>query len=63
VVTDPAAGVLDNDLAAAAMAALALDRSKVRRHAERYSWEHCSRQFLTSLVPARLPEARLARAA
>jgi len=63
VVTDPAAGVLDKDLAAAAMAALALDRDKVRRHAERYSWEHCSRQFLTSLVPARLPEGRLARAA
>ncbi|HWH39792.1 MAG TPA: glycosyltransferase family 1 protein [Usitatibacter sp.] len=63
VVTDPAAGVLDNDLAAAAMAALALDRSKVRRHAERYSWEHCSRQFLMSLVPARVPEGRLARAA
>ena len=61
VVTDPAAGVLDNDLAAAAMAALALDRSKVRRHAERHSWEHCSRQFLTSLVPTR--EGRLARAA
>ena len=63
VVTDPAAGVLDHDLAAAAMAALALDRSKVRRHAERHSWERCSRQFLTSLVPARVPQGRLARAA
>jgi glycosyltransferase involved in cell wall biosynthesis len=63
VVKDPSAGVLDNDLGAAAMAALALDRDKVRRYAERYSWEHCSRQFVSSLVPAVSPEARLARAA
>lgn len=53
VITDPSAGVLGNDLGAAALAALALDREKVRRFAERYSWERSSRQFLASLVPAR----------
>lgn len=63
VVKDPEVGVLDNDLGAAAMAALALDRDKVRRYAERYSWEHCSRQFVSSLVPAVPLEERLARAA
>ena len=63
VVKDPETGVLDNDLGAAAMAALTLDRDKVRRYAERYSWEHCSRQFVSSLVPAQPMEARLARAA
>jgi glycosyltransferase involved in cell wall biosynthesis len=63
VVKDPAVGVLDNDLAAAAMAALALDREKVHRYAQQYSWEHCSRQFVSSLVPARSTQARLARAA
>lgn len=63
VVKDPETGVLDNDLGAAAMAALSLDRDKVRRYAQRYSWEHCSRQFVSSLVPAQSMEARLARAA
>jgi glycosyltransferase involved in cell wall biosynthesis len=63
VVTDPAAGVLDEDLAAAARAALALDRGQVRRFAERYSWEYSSRQFLSNLVPARRRNAALAGAA
>jgi glycosyltransferase involved in cell wall biosynthesis len=63
VVKDPSAGVLDADLGAAAMAALTLDRDKVRRYAERYSWEHCSRQFVANLVPARVREGRLAQAA
>lgn len=51
VVKDPGAGILNEDLGAAAMAALALDRAEVRRYAERYSWEHCTRQFLSHLVP------------
>ena len=63
VVKDPSVGILDSDLGAAAMAALALDRDKVRRYAERFSWEHCSRQFLASLVPARVREERLAQPA
>lgn len=63
VVKDPAAGVLDHDLGAAAMRALSLDREQVRRYAERFSWSHCTAQFLSSLVPARGREARLARAA
>ena len=62
VVKDPCAGVLDNDLAAAAMAALALDREKVRRYGERFSWERCTQQFVAALVPARVPEGRLAAA-
>lgn len=63
VVKDPSAGVLDEDLGAAALAALSLDRDKVRRYGERYSWEHCTRQFLASLVPARSVEGSLAEAA
>jgi hypothetical protein len=62
-VKDPAAGVLDIDLGAAAMAALTLDREKVQRYGERFSWEHSSRQFLSSLVPARALEGSLAQAA
>jgi glycosyltransferase involved in cell wall biosynthesis len=63
VVKDPAAGVLDYDLRAAALAALALDRDRVRRYGERFSWEASSRQFLSSLVPARAREAGLVQAA
>ncbi len=63
VVKDPAVGVLDNDLGAAALAALALDREKVSRYGQRYSWEFSSRQFLSSLVPARSLEAPVAQAA
>jgi glycosyltransferase involved in cell wall biosynthesis len=63
VVKDPTAGVLDNDLRAAALAALALDRDRVRRYGERFTWESCSRQFVSSLVPARVPEAALVQAA
>jgi hypothetical protein len=62
-VKDRAAGVLDADLAAAALSALTLDRAKVRRYAERFSWEHSTRQFLSSLVPARAPEGSVAQAA
>lgn len=62
VVNDPAAGVLHHDLGAAAMAALALDREKVHRYGSRYSWEFSTRQFLSSLVPARAREASLAQA-
>ncbi len=63
VIKDPAVGVLDEDLGAAALAALRLDREKVAKYAEGYSWEHCTRQFLSSLVPARTVESPVAQAA
>ncbi|HEY4999127.1 MAG TPA: glycosyltransferase family 1 protein, partial [Usitatibacter sp.] len=63
VVKDPSAGVLDDDLGAAAMKALTLDRDRVARYGARYSWERSTRQFLSSLVPARCMEAALAEAA
>ena len=46
VIGDAPAGVLKDDLRAAAIEALTIDRAIARRHAERYSWEACSRQFL-----------------
>ena len=63
VVKDPAAGVLDHDLHAAAMRALTLDREKVAAYGRRYTWEHSTRQFVANLVPARVTEGSLARAA
>jgi glycosyltransferase involved in cell wall biosynthesis len=60
VVTDRDAGVLDADLQSAALRALELDRSKVRRFAQRFSWEASTRQFLDQLVHARANAERLA---
>lgn len=45
VVTDPRAGVLDEDLRAAAIAALDCDRVRVREFALRYAWDAATRQF------------------
>tara|TARA_R110000868_G_scaffold1253_11_gene9757 strand:+ start:12861 stop:13910 length:1050 start_codon:yes stop_codon:yes gene_type:complete len=59
VVTDPRAGVLDNDLAAAARKALTLSRADAREHASGYSWENCARIFLGNLHPV-ARDARLA---
>jgi glycosyltransferase involved in cell wall biosynthesis len=45
------AGVLDEDLRAAALAALAVDPALCRAHALDFSWEACTRQFLDNLRP------------
>jgi len=50
-VTDPKAGVLDEDLAAAARRALTLSGADARTHALRYSWDNCARMFLDNLQP------------
>jgi hypothetical protein len=46
-------GALDTDLRAACLAALALPRDAVRRHAEQYSWERATQQFVAALRPIR----------
>ncbi len=51
VIGDAPAGALDEDLRSAALRALTIDRKIARRHAERYSWEACTRQFLKHLHP------------
>lgn len=51
VVTDPRAGVLDADLAAAARGALALSPADARNHALGYSWESCAEMFVENLHP------------
>ena len=56
VIGDAPAGALDNDLRAAAIRALTIDRRIARAHAERFSWEACTRQFLMHLHP--IGEAR-----
>ncbi|HVF64093.1 MAG TPA: glycosyltransferase family 1 protein [Casimicrobiaceae bacterium] len=51
VVTDPRAGVLDENLRAAALAALNLDREAVRDFGVRFSWELATREFVSQLNP------------
>ncbi|MCW8306647.1 glycosyltransferase family 1 protein [Acidiphilium sp. PA] len=47
----PRVGILDDDLRAAAMAALKIDRQDCRRFAEQFSWEACATLFIKNLVP------------
>jgi glycosyltransferase involved in cell wall biosynthesis len=63
VVRDPAAGVLDNDLGAAAMRALSLPREPVARYGRGFSWARCTEQFLSSLVPVHSKQGALVHAA
>jgi glycosyltransferase involved in cell wall biosynthesis len=63
VVAHGVSGILDEDLGSAAIAALALDRSRVHADARRFSWERCTAQFLANLAPARAAANGIARSA
>ncbi len=58
VIGGSAAGVLDWDLRAAAMAALHIPREICRSYAMRFSWRAATEQFLGHVVPVRDPPAR-----
>ena len=47
------AGVLDDDLRTAAIAALSIPSAHCRSHALRFTWAACARQFVEQLSPAR----------
>ncbi len=51
VVDGSGAGVLDEDLKAAAAEALTISRDTCRNHALTYSWRRCAQQFLDNLAP------------
>ncbi|WP_035052671.1 glycosyltransferase family 4 protein [Andreprevotia chitinilytica] len=51
VIGEDGPGALKHDLQQACLDALKLDRSEVRRFAERYSWAAASQQFLNHLHP------------
>jgi glycosyltransferase involved in cell wall biosynthesis len=55
VIGEHGPGVLDRDLRAAALAALAIPRRLCREHALRFSWRACIDQFLANLAAARRP--------
>jgi len=52
VVASGRSGMLSEDLAAAALGALMLDRKAVREHALAFSWERATAQFLANLHPS-----------
>ncbi len=52
LVAQGVSGVLDEDLGAAAMAALSLDRAQVREAALAFSWDAAARMFLTNIDDA-----------
>jgi 1,2-diacylglycerol 3-alpha-glucosyltransferase/glucuronosyltransferase len=51
VIRSFAVGILDEDLRAASLAALDLDRDAVRRYALQFSWAAATRQFVDNLHP------------
>jgi glycosyltransferase involved in cell wall biosynthesis len=53
VIGDSPAAVLSEDLRQACLDALKIDRRLPRAHAEQFSWEACTRQFVERLVPMR----------
>ena len=61
VIGDSPAGALDGDLKVAALRALSIDRTLARRHAEQFSWEACTRQFLKHLHAFNLTPGELAQ--
>lgn len=53
VIGGSGAGVLSEDLSAAALQALEIPRERARAHALTFSWENCARQFLDNIAHAR----------
>ncbi len=53
VLLDDRVGCMSENLKAAALNALSLDRLVCREYAQRYSWDACTRQFLSHLASAR----------
>ena len=53
VIGTSGAGVLDEDLRAAALAALAIPKERCRAHALTFDWAICARQFVDQLCPLR----------
>lgn len=53
VIGNSGAGVLDEDLRRACLAALDIDRSRALAHAQAFSWAGAAAQFLGNLTPSR----------
>lgn len=60
VIGDSGAGALDNDLRAACLKALDIDRGHARAYAEKFSWRESIQQFESYLTPVQTSLASLA---
>ena len=58
VLGESGAGVLDHDLAKAALAALKIPREKARGHALTFGWSACARQFIDNVQSAHAKDTR-----
>lgn len=58
IIPDSQAGIIDEDLRAASLAALDLSREDARKHAEDFSWEAATDIFFNHLTPEYEPVAR-----
>jgi glycosyltransferase involved in cell wall biosynthesis len=56
IIPGSGAGFVDDDLRAACLNCLDLDRAQVRRYAEGYSWRACAEEFVRNLQPYPEPE-------
>jgi glycosyltransferase involved in cell wall biosynthesis len=56
VIRDGVTGILSEDLRAATLRALDLDRHACREHALHYTWDRATDQFLGNLAPKRQPQ-------
>jgi glycosyltransferase involved in cell wall biosynthesis len=56
IIPGSGAGAVDEDLRAACLACLPLDRAQVRRYAEGFSWRACAEEFVRNLQPYPEPE-------
>ena len=63
VVGESGCGIISEDLRAAALAALRIDRNLCRRQAESFTWERATTQFLANVRQAHLQPRERARAA
>jgi glycosyltransferase involved in cell wall biosynthesis len=52
------AGAIDDDLKAACLAALKIDRGAARAYAEKFSWRACTEDFRRNLQPLPTPEKK-----
>jgi glycosyltransferase involved in cell wall biosynthesis len=61
ILGDSGAGVLDHNLAKAALAALDIPKDRARAHALTFDWTTCTHQFLDNVKSAHAKDARYAR--
>ncbi|MBL4870369.1 MAG: glycosyltransferase family 1 protein [Robiginitomaculum sp.] len=58
IIPNSSAGVVDDDLRAACLACLDLDRSDAARHAKKYAWKKVAADFVGLLEPETEPQRR-----